>query len=403
MSFEEAGPSLPDRLHVEPSFQRGEASRQRCASAGAAPHDRQKRVGPPRRHQNLPQVKWLLATFFLLVGVAPAVGRPFSIWPFTPELAPPAAGVGAFAQRPHPAVARVAAPGRGSISYGSGTLVAVNEKHGLVITNWHVVNEAVGPVIVTFPDGFRSTGTVQKVNRDWDLAAIAIWRPNVEPVTVSTASPQPGEVLTIAGYGAGNYRAVSGRCTQYVAPGQNLPFEMVELAASARQGDSGGPIFNSRGELAGVLFGAGGGRTAGSYCGRVNWFLGDVVPDRRQQPASAAQIATAPAEVEDSLPLATVTTRPPPVLQRFTAARTPVPAAMPGGRASGSTFAEGSAQPPAQGPATATRKGPAVAGSTQQLGWEDIAGISIFDQLRTVLAIVGSLALLMQVLRLLGR
>ena len=41
----------------------------------------------------------------------------------------------------------------------------------------------------------------------------------------------------------------------------------------AREGDSGGPIFNERGELAGVLFGSGGGATAGSYAGRVREFL----------------------------------------------------------------------------------------------------------------------------------
>ena len=73
---------------------------------------------------------------------------------------------------------------------------------------------------------------------------------------------------------------------------------MVEVAVSARQGDSGGPIFNSRGELAGVLFGEGHGRTSGSYCGRVRWFLverraGHVEqrnPDRRMplEPGASA-------------------------------------------------------------------------------------------------------------------
>jgi S1-C subfamily serine protease len=84
--------------------------------------------------------------------------------------------------------------------------------------------------------------------------------------------------LTIAGYGSGDYRAAAGRCTQYVAPDSNQPFEMVELDTAARQGDSGGPIFNSRGELAGVLFGTGHGTTSGSYCGRVRGFLESVLP-----------------------------------------------------------------------------------------------------------------------------
>ena len=178
----------------------------------------------------------------------------------------------------HPAVVRIVAPGRDSTSYGSGTLVAKNDKHGLVITNWHVINELTGQLVVVFPDGYQSAGSVLKADQDWDLAAITIWRPNAEPVSLATAAPQPGEVLTIAGYGSGKYRAANGKCTQYVAPGPKFPFEIVELAATARQGDSGGPIFNSRGEMAGVLFGEGHGRTAGSYCGRVQWFLSSVVP-----------------------------------------------------------------------------------------------------------------------------
>ena len=70
----------------------------------------------------------------------------------------------------------------------------------------------------------------------------------------------------------------SGRCVQYISPGGNHPFEMLELSASARDGDSGGPIFNVQGELAGVLFGAARGRTAGSFCGRVQKFLNSVSP-----------------------------------------------------------------------------------------------------------------------------
>jgi hypothetical protein len=54
---------------------------------------------------------------------------------------------------------------------------------------------------------------------------------------------------------------------------------MVEVSAQARQGDSGGPILNERGELAGVLFGAGFGTTSGSYAGRVKQFLIGVAPN----------------------------------------------------------------------------------------------------------------------------
>ena len=197
----------------------------------------------------------------------------------------------ASAEDAHPAVVRVIAPERNATSYGSGALVAVSETHGIVVTNWHVVRDAAGPIMIVFPDGFRSGATVMKADQDWDLAALAIWRPDVRPIALATDPPRPGEVLTIAGYGRGWYRAAAGRCTKYVSPGRNLPFEMVELGATARQGDSGGPILNSRGELAGVLFGAGLGYTAGTYCGRVRWFLDEPLALLQRLPGQPTMIA----------------------------------------------------------------------------------------------------------------
>jgi hypothetical protein len=192
---------------------------------------------------------------------------------------------------PHPAVVRIIVPERGSTSYGSGTLIDVQGQHGLVVTNWHVVSDAVRPPTVLFADGFRSLAKVVKTDRDWDLAALAIWCPAVEPVPLAVQPPQPGEMLAIAGYGQGPYRLASGRCTNYLSPNTRLPREMVELAAAARQGDSGGPIFNRRGELAGVLWGEGSGYTMGSYCGRVRMFLTGIVPER---PASGANMEDVP-------------------------------------------------------------------------------------------------------------
>ncbi len=188
---------------------------------------------------------------------------------------------------PHPAVVRVAVPERDGAAYGSGALVAVNESSGLVLTNWHVVRDSAGAIVVYFPDGFRSGAYLLRVDRDWDLAALAIRRPNVQPIAIATQAPQPGEELTIAGYGSGSYRSVTGRVTQYVSPGGNQPFEMIELSAPARNGDSGGPIFNSRGELAGTLFGSAFGRTTGSYCGRLRWFLNSADGDFRRISAQA--------------------------------------------------------------------------------------------------------------------
>ena len=177
-------------------------------------------------------------------------------------------------QPAHPSVARIYVIEKGSQSLGSGTLIDVRDQYGLVVTNWHVIRDATGEISVVFPDGFRSAARVVQHDADWDLAALSVWRPPTAPVRISPEPPKPGEVLTIAGYGSdGSFRAVSGACTQYLAPSSKHPHEIVELAAPARQGDSGGPILNARGELAGVLFGSVDNTTSGSYGGRVLAFL----------------------------------------------------------------------------------------------------------------------------------
>ncbi len=187
--------------------------------------------------------------------------------------------------QPHPAVVRVIVPEDGATSYGSGTLVDVRDRFGLIITNWHVVRDATGTVEVLFSDGFRSKARSLKVDADWDLAALVIWKPRVAPVTIASMAPQPGDRLTICGYGQGMYRALTGRCTKYYAPRLDFPRHMVELDVEARQGDSGGPIFNHRGEMAGVLFGAGEGTTLGSFGGRVGTFLATLAPGIGEQPS----------------------------------------------------------------------------------------------------------------------
>lgn len=187
--------------------------------------------------------------------------------------------------KPHPAVVRIMAVEANGVSFGSGTLIHRQNKVGLVVTNWHVVRDSPSEIIVTFPNGFRSSAKITKGDAEWDLAALLVWTPDIEPVQITNTPPRPGDALTIAGYGSGVYRAVSGTCAQYVAPSLDKPHEMVELNAVARQGDSGGPILNESGELAGVLFGASWRTTSGSYSGRVKTFL-DPVIEKMQSPAT---------------------------------------------------------------------------------------------------------------------
>ncbi|MFM7034690.1 MAG: serine protease [Planctomycetia bacterium] len=179
-------------------------------------------------------------------------------------------------QTPHPSVARIVAPDDGGVSLGSGVLVDINGTQGLVLTNWHVIRDTKSAVLVQFPEGFQSAGTVIRQDEVWDLAALVIWKPRATPISLAEHPPQIGEPLTIAGFGRGAYRAETGACTEYLSPGTGYAKDLVELAATARQGDSGGPILNADGKLAGVLFGQNSGRTIGSCSTQVRAFLASV-------------------------------------------------------------------------------------------------------------------------------
>jgi len=282
----------------------------------------------------------ILAASLAILGLTPQPARgqqPFWGWStqpaanakWSPELFADYIGTG---QTPHPAVARIVAPENSGTSLGSGVLVDVNRNQGLVLTNWHVIRDSRSAVLVQFPDGFQSAGTVVRWDEPWDLAAIVIWKPNATPITLAEKPPELGEPLTIAGYGRGPFRAETGPCTQYLAPGSGYPLEFVELSATARQGDSGGPIINAQGQLAGVLFGQNDGRTIGSCSTRLRTFLASVgsrgfqgmpIAEFSREPALARSIGTSAAH--DRTRLASVTDGElPDVVQRSTHVAAPL-------------------------------------------------------------------------------
>lgn len=268
------------------SFRVGLPGRGAVGRAARGPVDRAARRGA------------ILAAAWLVAGVASAQGTPWKWFMPDPSAATAQWSPEAFAdflssgQPPHPAVVRIVAPEGGGTSIGSGVLVDVNATQGLVLTNWHVIRGATSAVLVQFPDGFQTAGRVIRHDEPWDLAAVAIWRPRAVPVPIAPQPPVIGEPLTIAGYGKGPFRAEAGPCTQYLAPGTGYPLEFVELAATARQGDSGGPILNARGELAGILFGRAEGRTIGACSTRVQAFLAGI-GSRGLTAAEAAALAGA--------------------------------------------------------------------------------------------------------------
>ena len=185
-----------------------------------------------------------------------------------------------------PYVARIIAFDASGQSFGTGSYIGTYGEYGVVLTNQHVVCESENDrlVHVHFPSGFSSYGAIVMTDPKWDLALIAISKPpqSVPTLAIAQAPAKPGDSLWIVGFGSGSYREAAGRCVRYMPletpkDGSAQINEIMEVSVSARKGDSGGPILNQKGELAGVLFGSDLIRnTAGSYCGRVNRFLSET-------------------------------------------------------------------------------------------------------------------------------
>ena len=327
--------------------------------------------------------------------------------------------------QPHPAVARIIVPEGGATSYGSGTLVDIRDQFGLVITNWHVVRDAKGDIEVAFPNGFQSKARALKVDADWDLAALVVWQPKIEPVKIAKVAPQPGDQLTICGYGQGMYRAATGRCTQYYAPRLDFPRHMVELDVEARQGDSGGPIFNSHGELAGVLFGAGQGTTLGSFGGRVESFLATLAPaigkssiamsHDEAPPAIASKVQAsdpflqAELHTDESMPVKLEPRSSGAVFSEQTSPKTQQPASDLRTAETSQADSEWQSaeskhkgewpQPISINPPQITRKQSQQLSDTQIENLQSVPRSNLFEQIKTGLAVIGVMALAALMLR----
>jgi thiol-disulfide isomerase/thioredoxin len=176
--------------------------------------------------------------------------------------------------KPASPIVRVKCPGK----WGSGTLIDVDGRGvGMVITNCHVV--AGEPSIeVDFSNSVRAAGSLLMSDPIWDVAAIAIQAPaNVTPLELADSPPRAGEPLAIAGFGSNDqFLEQRGNFSQFLIPEKGDAAEFLEVAGcSARSGDSGGPILNSRGQLAGMLDGRGTKEniTVGPCCTRIRRLL----------------------------------------------------------------------------------------------------------------------------------
>jgi len=152
------------------------------------------------------------------------------------------------------AVCRIHNQLTGFNNIGSGTLIDKTDdsREGLVLTCAHLFREGVGNVVVEFANGTTHGAKLIDIDRQADLAALAIANPTRRPAMVSFTIGQQS-LLHACGYGPrGVYRCGTGPGVGQVAgPGQLS----LLIADSVRSGDSGGGVFDEQGRLVAVIWG----------------------------------------------------------------------------------------------------------------------------------------------------
>jgi len=203
----------------------------------------------------------------------------------------------AAGESPPPAVVRIVNTTGAVRLIGSGTLVDKNEQHGLVLSCAHLFEQGVGQVTVYFPDGRSYGAKVLGADRGCDLSALLIVAPAAEPVAIASELPPAGARVESCGYGEdGRFWINHGKALRFVSLNNAPGADTLELSGAARQGDSGGPVFNDRHELTAVLFGTNGSVVDGTCCLRIRTFLGRFSARfaPKQNPASQPPLVQVP-------------------------------------------------------------------------------------------------------------
>ena len=142
---------------------------------------------------------------------------------------------------------------------GVGSGVVISEE-GVILTNLHVVQGAKR-IQVTFADGTESEALVIGVQPENDLAVIKAKRlpDDLQPATLgSSQNLQPGDEVVAVGFPFGigpsvSAGVVSGLNRSFGSEGKTMMRGLIQAAAAANPGNSGGPLINMAGEVVGIV------------------------------------------------------------------------------------------------------------------------------------------------------
>lgn len=136
----------------------------------------------------------------------------------------------------------------GASSSGSGFNL---KPEGLIVTNRHVVEDNIG-VMVTFADGRRYPARNWQYVGEYDLAVAVIAGRDLPHVELNAELPQPEDPLIFIGNPLGYDWTISEAVMMDMLNyGDD---SIIRFSGPVRSGSSGSPLFNSAGQVVGIIF-----------------------------------------------------------------------------------------------------------------------------------------------------
>jgi S1-C subfamily serine protease len=145
---------------------------------------------------------------------------------------------------------------------GSGSVIQSDSAKSFIVTNNHVIDDAVtnGKVKVEFQDGSEFDATIKGRDIAYDLAVLEIAKGNLPVIAIGDSSKVVIGDLSVA---IGSPLGLSGTVTSGIISALNRPviagtlsresyIDALQTDAAVNPGNSGGPLVNGQGEMIGV-------------------------------------------------------------------------------------------------------------------------------------------------------
>ena len=161
-----------------------------------------------------------------------------------------------------PTVVSISVTGATGSGTGSGSIIQSDSTKSYIVTNNHVIDDAVagGKITVEFQDGSEVTATIKGRDIAYDLAVLQISNGNLPTIEIGDSSKVVIGDLSVA---IGSPLGLSGTVTSGIVSALNRPviagstdrasyIDAIQTDAAVNPGNSGGPLVNGQGKIIGV-------------------------------------------------------------------------------------------------------------------------------------------------------